>query len=149
MKRVLAMVICSMFVNIVFAEDLVKESILEGNAKLMNAFGSDAQAISLLYTKDGQLMPAGSEAIQGHAAIAKFWQGVFDAGITSVTLETLEVSSMGDTAAEVGKLELRDKEGKVVDNGKYVVVWKYVAGAWKLHRDIWTSNAPTINPVDK
>lgn len=142
MKRAAAIIVGLMFVNVAFAGDSVKQSILDGNAKLMKAFGNDAQAIASLYTQGGQLMPAGSEAIEGHAEIARFWQGVFDAGVVGVTLETLEVSSMGDTAAEVGKLELRNKEGKVVDKGKYVVVWKLVDGAWKLHRDIWTSNAP-------
>lgn len=142
MKRIVAIIVSLMFVNMVFAGDSVKQSILEGNTKLMNAFGKDASAIASLYTKGGQLMPAGSEAIEGHANIAKFWQSVFDAGITGATLETLEVSTMGDTAAEVGKLELRNKEGKVVDTGKYVVVWKLVDGTWKLHRDIWTSNTP-------
>ncbi|NQY87864.1 MAG: DUF4440 domain-containing protein [Colwellia sp.] len=93
-----------------------------------------------LYTKNGQLMPVGSEAIEGHANIAKFWQSVFDAGVTGLTLETLEVSTMGDTAAEVGKVQLKNKAGKVIDTGKYVVVWKRVDGIWKLHRDIWTSN---------
>lgn len=142
MKRSVAIIISLMFVNMVFAGDSVKQSIHDGNTKLMKAFGSDASAIASLYTKSGQLMPAGSEAIEGHSNIAKFWQGVFDAGITGVTLKTLEVSTMGDTAAEVGKLELRNKEGKVIDTGKYVVVWKLVDGTWKLHRDIWTSNTP-------
>jgi ketosteroid isomerase-like protein len=142
MKRAVVIVAGLMFVNMAFAGDSVKQAILDGNAKLMKAFGSDAQLIASLYTQGGQLMPAGSEAIEGHAEIAKFWQSVFDAGIVGVTLETTEVSFMGDTAAEVGKLELRDKEEKVVDKGKYVVVWKLVDSTWKLHRDIWTSNVP-------
>jgi len=140
MKQVAAIMIGMMFMGITFADDSVKQSILDGNARLMKAFGHDAHAIASLYTQNGQLLPAGSDAIEGHAAIATFWQGVFDAGITGVTLDTLEVSSMGDTAAEVGRLELRNKEGQVVDKGKYVVVWKFVNGVWKLHRDIWTSN---------
>jgi hypothetical protein len=28
----------------------------------------------------------------------------------------------------------------MIDEGKYVVVWKRVGGQWKLHRDIWTSS---------
>ena len=142
MKRVLMIVISLMLVNFAMADDSVEQSILQGNAKLMKAFGHDAAAIASLYTLDGQLMPAGSNAIEGHAEITKFWQSVFDAGITDARLETLEVSAMGDTAAEVGKLELRDKDDNLIDTGKYVVVWKLVDGVWKLHRDIWTSNTP-------
>jgi len=140
MKQAAAIMIGIIFVSLAFAGDPVKQSILDGNAKLMKAFGHDAQAIAKLYTENGQLLPAGSGAIEGHVAIAAFWQSVFDAGVVSVTLETLEVSSMGDIAAEVGRLELRNQEGQVVDTGKYVVIWKLVNGAWKLHRDIWTSS---------
>jgi ketosteroid isomerase-like protein len=28
-----------------------------------------------------------------------------------------------------------------MDSGKYVVIWKREDGAWKLHRDIWTTSA--------
>ena len=141
-KGIVVLLISLVFVNLAFAGDSAKQSIIEGNAKLMKAFGHDASFIASLYTKNGQLMPAGAEAIEGHVKIAEFWQGVFDAGITGVTLETLEVSTMGDTASEVGALKLKNKEGKVIDTGKYVVVWKRIDGKWKLHRDIWTSNTP-------
>jgi len=140
MKGIVVVLISLLFVNAAFAGGSAKQSIIEGNAKLMKAFGHDALFIASLYTKNGQLMPVGSEAIEGHAKIAKFWQSVFDAGVTGLTLETLEVSTMGDTAAEIGKVQLKDKTGKVIDTGKYVVVWKRVDGIWKLHRDIWTSN---------
>jgi ketosteroid isomerase-like protein len=32
--------------------------------------------------------------------------------------------------------------GQVIDNGKYVVLWRREAGQWKLHRDIWNSSQP-------
>jgi hypothetical protein len=28
------------------------------------------------------------------------------------------------------------------DTGKYIVVWKRQDGVWKLHADIWNSDAP-------
>ena len=51
---------------------------------------------------------------------------------------------VGDTANEVGKLELRDAEGKVLDRAKYVVIWKKEGGSWKLHRDIWTTSVVPV-----
>jgi len=35
--------------------------------------------------------------------------------------------------------------GRVLGKGKYIVVWKRVAGQWKLHRDIFNSNAPVAS----
>jgi ketosteroid isomerase-like protein len=32
--------------------------------------------------------------------------------------------------------------GKVVDRGKYIVIWKREQGQWKLHRDIWNTSMP-------
>ena len=63
-----------------------------------------------------------------------------DMGIKSAKLETIEVEGHGDTAIDVGKYTLRGESGNVLDRGKYLVIWKQLAGQWKLHRDIWTSS---------
>ena len=59
-----------------------------------------------------------------------------------MTLTTLEAEAQGDTAYEVGTYTLPGEGGKMLDVGKYVVVWKRVGGQWKLHRDIWTTSVP-------
>ncbi|MCG6957208.1 MAG: hypothetical protein LJF04_14560 [Gemmatimonadetes bacterium] len=53
-----------------------------------------------------------------------------------------------------GSAELLDQQGTVggtgaahfsgppPHRGKCVVIWKNEDGAWKLHRDIWTSSVP-------
>jgi hypothetical protein len=42
----------------------------------------------------------------------------------------------------VGKYTLTGDAGKVLDQGKYVVVWKRELGQWKLYRDIWNTSVP-------
>lgn len=69
---------------------------------------------------------------------------MFDSGVKDVSLVTLEVESHGDTAYEVGKLELRGADGKVLDRGKYVVIWKKEGTSWKLHRDIWNTSVVPV-----
>lgn len=101
---------------------------------------SDSAGLAGLYTADGQLLPNGGDFVTGTAAIASFWQALFDSGITGVSLKTIEVESHGDTATEVGSLELRDGAGNVADRGKYIVLWKRQGGTWKLHRDIWNTS---------
>jgi ketosteroid isomerase-like protein len=100
----------------------------------------DAAGIAAFYTDTAQVMPAGSDFVTGTQAIAEFWQGAFDAGMKSVSLVTKEVEKHGDTAYEVGELEIRDAGGAVMDRAKYVVIWKKERGSWKLHRDIWTTS---------
>ena len=69
-----------------------------------------------------------------------------DSGIKGVTVTTLEVEVSGDTAHEVGTYGLMGDGGKVLDAGKYVVVWKREDGKWKLHRDIWNTSVPSSKP---
>jgi ketosteroid isomerase-like protein len=103
----------------------------------------DGPAVAALYTENGQLLPPQSDVVAGTDAIGAFWQAVFDSGVKGVSLMTSEVESHGDTAHEVGTLELRDADGRVLDQGKYIVIWKKVGTSWKLHHDIWnTSLAP-------
>jgi ketosteroid isomerase-like protein len=116
-----------------------------GNRRFMEAFSrGDAPSIAQLYTASAQLLPAHSDFVTGPTAIQRFWQGAMDMGLKEAVLETLELDAHGDTAHEVGRYTLKTAGGQVADAGKYLVVWKQEGGAWKLHRDIWTtSQLPT------
>jgi ketosteroid isomerase-like protein len=100
----------------------------------------DGPGVAALYTSSAQLLPTQSDFVTGTEAIGHFWQAAFDSGMKGVSLVTLEVEKHGDTAYEVGKLEIRGADGKVLDRAKYVVIWKKEATSWKLHRDIWTTS---------
>lgn len=101
----------------------------------------DAAAMAALYTTDGQVMPAGSEPVRGKAAIQKFWQGALSSGVAAVTLKTVEVYGQGHLATEVGEYDLKDKAGKSLDHGKYIVIWRLVGADWKLLRDMFSTNS--------
>ncbi len=132
--------------SLVCAEE-PRASIEAGNKQWEAALKKgDGAAIAALYTGNAQLLPAGSEVVSGTAAIQKFWQGVVDSGIRGAKLTTLEVDAHGDTAHEVGAYELSDADGKVLDRGKYVVIWKRDGARWKLHRDIWTTSQAPAKP---
>jgi ketosteroid isomerase-like protein len=123
---------------------MFRAKVLAGNKKFMAAFGQkNAGALAKLYTKGGQLLPPGSEVVEGGAAIQAFWQGALDAGLAQVTLDTVEVEGHRDTAVEVGRYTLRGAGGQVADAGKYLVIWKVEGKSWKLHRDIWNSSPPS------
>ena len=114
------------------------------HALLMRSFvQGDAAALAAIYSEDGQLLPAYSSAIAGKAAIQAFWQGCLDMGITSWQRTSVEVELFQAVAHEIGTYSFYGRNGKVIDVGKYVVIWKEQAGQWKIHRDIWTSSLPT------
>jgi uncharacterized protein (TIGR02246 family) len=121
----------------------IREVIEEGNQQWSIAFSTgDSAALAAMYTPNAQLFPMHSEVVSGREAIQQFWQGVMASGVKGATLTTLEVDEQGETVYEVGQYELRGEGHKVLDHGKYVVVWKRTQGQWRLHRDIWNSTLP-------
>ncbi len=127
------------------AADDVRSEIEAANKTLEAAVSrSDGPGVAALYTDNAQLLPAESDFVTGTEAIGQFWQAAFDSGIKGVSLVTLEVENHGDTAYEVGRLELRGADGKVLDRAKYVVIWKKEGTTWKLHRDIWTTSVVPV-----
>jgi ketosteroid isomerase-like protein len=125
----------------------LRQAIEAANKKFEAAVSrGDGPGTAALYTAAGQLLPAQSDVVSGTLAIGQFWQGVYSSGIKGATLTTLEVENHGNTAHEVGKYELRGADGKVLDHGKYIVIWKKEGASWKLHRDIWTTSVAPAKP---
>ena len=137
------MVVAAGFTPVAARQGDARPAIEAANKQFVAAFAKgDAAALAGMYTTGAVAFPPNGEPAKGRAAIQKIWQGAISGGIKAVTLTTTEVETHGDTAHEVGMYEMKVDGGKVVDRGKYVVIWKREAGAWKLHRDIWNTSMP-------
>jgi uncharacterized protein (TIGR02246 family) len=120
----------------------IRDEIVRANEKFMETFGrKDAAGMAALYTEDGQFLPPNSDFVRGHRAIQQLFQGLFDAGVTMIELHTGEVEQHGDTAYEVSTAKVIAGD-QVLDDAKYIVIWKREGGEWKLHRDIYNSSRP-------
>jgi uncharacterized protein (TIGR02246 family) len=121
----------------------IREAIAAANDEFMAAFKrGDAAGLANLYTQDGQVLPPNADFVTGQQAIQGFWQAVIDMGIKEAEMKIVEVEKLGDTAFEVSKFKLLGEAGQVLDEGKYIVVWKRQLGQWKLYRDIFNSSMP-------
>jgi uncharacterized protein (TIGR02246 family) len=121
----------------------VRAAIEAVNAKFGTAWGSkDAAALAALYTANATLLPPNGSQVSGSQAILEFWKMALGGAPAVGKLTTTEVEAHGTTAHEVGTYQLSSADGKVVDKGKYVVIWKREGSVWKLHRDIWNSDMP-------
>jgi len=98
----------------------------------------DADALGAMYTDDAVLMPPGSEAISGRAAITEFF-GQAGGGWT-LDLTTTEVFSVEAAALEVGSYTITGPDGGHADHGNYMVAWSWTDDGWKMARDMWNSN---------
>jgi uncharacterized protein (TIGR02246 family) len=121
----------------------IREAIADANKDFMVNFNrGDAAGMADLYTDDGQVLPPNSDFVIGKEAIQAFWQALMDMGIKEAKLDIVEVEEQDDLAVEVSKYTLQGEEGQVLDQGKYIVIWKREDGQWKLHRDIFNSSLP-------
>ena len=119
----------------------LRSVIASANERFMTAFARrDSAAIAELYSSDAVLLPPNAPQFQGAESIRAFWDRLFTMGIDAVRLETLDLSAHDDIAVETGRATVLGSGGAVIDEGKYLVVWKNEGGSWKLHRDIWNSS---------
>ncbi len=121
----------------------VHDAIVAADETFMTTFSrGDAAGIAALYTENGQFLPPNSDFVTGKQAIQATFQAIMDMGIKAIKIETIEVEGYGDTASEVGRYTLEGEGGQVLDQGKFIVIWKQEAGQWKLHRDIINTSMP-------
>jgi ketosteroid isomerase-like protein len=87
------------------------------------------------------MLVANMNAICGQAAIRAVFKFT---GVRGHTLEfqTQELDVAAETAIEVGSYARRRADGSLFDRGKYMVIWKQVAGEWKIHRDMFSTSVP-------
>jgi uncharacterized protein (TIGR02246 family) len=121
----------------------IRNTLVHHTRTFMETFRrGDSAGMADLYTESGQLLPPNAGIVQGSQAIAGFWAGVMEMGITELDMRVGEVEQHGDTAIEVSSAALLAGDGNVADEIKYIVIWKREDGRWKLHRDIWNSSRP-------
>jgi uncharacterized protein (TIGR02246 family) len=125
----------------------VRQAIEAGNAKFGEAVRQgDGVAIGALYTEDATLLPPDSDMVKGRERIEALWKGSLQMGVKEAVLTTVDISSHGDLAYEIGTVVLKvQPEGQEPAElkGKYVVVWKKTPeGVWKMHVDIWNGGPP-------
>lgn len=120
----------------------VQDQIDQANAKFASDFANqDAAGLVTNYTDDGQLMAPHMPTFAGKDAIKSAFQGMFDGGVDGLTLTTVELTSNGDEATEIGEFVM-SAGGAVLDRGRYFVIWHNVDGNWLIHRDIINSSEP-------
>ena|ERR1035437_590671 len=107
----------------------------------------DLKAVVEFYARDGSVVWPDTPAQHGTAKIRAAWKSVYAAykGLTlKFTAERIDIAQSGDVAVDFGKVAFGyiGPKGRVMNIGKYVVVWKKVNGAWKVLYDSYNMNKP-------
>mgnify|MGYP000441960841 CR=1 FL=1 len=120
------------------------EGINETNKLFMDAFADgDAEKVAGFYTANCRFLPDNSHPVDGRANVQELLQSMMDGGVSSIELITCEVEDCGDTAVEVGRVVMRGGDDEILDDGKFIVIWKKENDGWRLHRDIVNSSLPS------
>lgn len=120
-----------------------KKDVDAGNALVIESVArGDSAAAASCYTADAKFMGAHMPAVSGRKNIQAVFSGLIKAGITKLTITTTGLWGGDGILAEEGTFKLAMKDGRPVDNGKYVVLWKMEDGKWKIFRDCSNSDQP-------
>lgn len=120
-----------------------KTEIESANKMFMEALGKgDSVGVANLYTEDAKFMGPNGPAVVGRANIQSVISGFIKGGVTKLELTATEVWGDENFIGEEGVMTLSTTDGKPVDKGKYIVLWKKESGQWKLHRDMFNSDLP-------
>ena len=106
-----------------------------------NANAGDAERLAeAFYSDDAYLLPPNHPIVSGRSQIRDFFQGMIEAGVGELAIESLKIDVSGDLAYNVGKYSL----GKPApDTGKFVEVHRRQPdGSWRCVADIFNSDQP-------
>jgi ketosteroid isomerase-like protein len=110
---------------------------------------NDLAGLAGCYTEDAQMMVANMDVIAGRSAIASVFKFTAVRGHT-LDFRTHELDVHDGLAVEVGRYTRRRDDGSTFDRGKYMVIWKQVAGGWLIHRDMFSTSlakTPALTPA--
>jgi uncharacterized protein (TIGR02246 family) len=99
----------------------------------------DAAGITALYAKDATVMAPGAEPASGTSAIKALFAEDMKGGAKN-TLTPGDVVGFGDYAVATGKWVATSADGKHLDHGTYMTLYKKEGGGWKIYRDTWNSS---------
>ena len=119
-----------------------KKAIGKINDLYFNLFSKSDAAIVDLYTDDASLLVPNGPAVRGKKALEKDFKDTFaDGKVKGVKFHTENVYGDGkEYLAEEGTWQVFEQGGALLDDGKYLKLWKKTKAGWKIFRDCFNSN---------
>ena len=132
-----------------FSASAVKATLDSMNVDYHDRFRDSTTAFfAARYTSDACVMPPNMPRICGIDGITKFYWYDGNSQTTTLDIKGEEVSGTASEVSEVGTYRVIDDEGTVLDEGKFIAMYRNVDGAWKVHREIWNSDRATPSIAD-
>jgi ketosteroid isomerase-like protein len=123
--------------------DEAKKAIAASNAIYFESFVKNDSSIFInRYAEDACIMAPNTPAVCGRASFAKFFKSAYqDYGMRNGKFITTNVFGDGNEfVMEEGLWQSFDANGKLFDDGKFLVLWKKTKKGWMMYRDSFSSN---------
>ena len=120
-----------------------RKAIAESNAIYFDSFvKNDASIFVNRYAKDACILAPSSPMMCGSEAAANFFKIAYnDIGLRGGKFITTAIYGDGkEFVTEEGLWQSFDANGKLFDDGKFLVLWKKTPEGWKMFRDSFSSN---------
>ncbi|MBO9584012.1 MAG: DUF4440 domain-containing protein [Flavobacterium sp.] len=123
--------------------DEAKKAIQESNAIYFNSFkNNDASIFIDRYADDASILLPNAPQIYGKEGAAKFFRKAYDEyGLRGGKFITTAIYGDGvEYVTEEGLWQSLNSKGELMDDGKFLVLWKKTPKGWKMFRDSFSSN---------
>jgi ketosteroid isomerase-like protein len=121
----------------------VARSIAQSHRLYFQALSSGDSSLFIdRYARDCWIMPPNAPALCGEgAALDLFREDYYSRGVRNGRFITTDIfGDTGEYATEVGFFQLSDAKDSMIDNGKFLILWKRTPSGWKMFRDSFSSD---------
>ena len=133
---------------VAFDVTAAKTAIEANYREFENAFNSkDSVALANCYATDAKFMNPNAKAVEGRANIQKLFGKWFKGDTSKIKLNLVELWGNETNLTAEDSWSITDKDGKVMDEGKSIEVYKMEDGKWRWLRDCYNSDMPAMAPA--
>ncbi len=118
----------------------VRKVIEASNAIYADLANKEDASILTRYTDDACLLPPNAAPVCGKENMLKFFKSGPKVQV-KFTIQHLYGDGK-EYVTEESTYEMTDMNGKKMDEGKVIVIWKKTNDGWKMYRDMFSSNGP-------
>lgn len=102
----------------------------------------DTAYLNNIFTEDARVFPPNSQKVVGRKAISELNADWVNYGIHEFVEKSTACYGNRDYIVDEGSYYLRYGDNYTEDKGKYINIWKYEGGSWKICSNIWNTDLP-------
>lgn len=113
-----------------------------GEAYVIALNKGDSIGLANCYTSDAKFMQPNAKTVEGRANIQKLFSQWMKGGMPKFSMKTVGIWGNQENMFAEEEWTFSDKNGKILDSGKALEIFKMEDGKWKLYRDCYNSDMP-------